>query len=130
MAEAKGGRAGLTSSTSTGRLFKIHTAELWEASAAALAWAPIDLQDGYMHLSTDLQVVETAMAHFAGQQGLWLLEIDGPALADLRFEPSRGGDLFPHVYGDVPREAVVASWELPWDPVSQSFIWPRAAGLG
>lgn len=61
--------------------------------------APIDVADGYVHLSTAAQVEETAARHFAGEAGLWLLALDEGRLGDaLRWEPSRGGALFPHLY--------------------------------
>lgn len=62
--------------------------------------APVDLADGYIHLSTAAQVEETLARHFAGQHGLQLAAIDLEALGDaVKWEESRGGQLFPHVYG-------------------------------
>ena len=61
--------------------------------------APIDIQDGFVHFSTATQLRETAAKHFADQPGLELLACDGAAMGDaLRWEPSRGGALFPHLY--------------------------------
>ena len=61
--------------------------------------APIDLADGFIHFSTAGQVDETAARHFAGQAGLLLVAVDAAALgAALKYEPSRGGALFPHLY--------------------------------
>lgn len=61
--------------------------------------APIDIQDGFVHFSTAAQLRETAAIHFADQSGLELLACDGAAMGDaLRWEPSRGGALFPHLY--------------------------------
>jgi uncharacterized protein (DUF952 family) len=72
--------------------------------------APVDLADGYIHLSTAAQVTETAARHFAGESDLVLVALDTDALgAALRWEPSRGGALFPHLY----REMVLA--DVVWD---------------
>ena len=63
------------------------------------AGAPVDVADGYVHFSTADQVVETASKHFAREDGLMLLAIDADMLGDaLKWEPSRGGALFPHLY--------------------------------
>ncbi|WP_066717034.1 DUF952 domain-containing protein [Sphingomonas pituitosa] len=79
--------------------------------------APIDLQDGYIHLSTSEQVRETLEKHFAGQTGLWLAAVDLSALADtVRWDPSRGGQLFPHIYGPLPLDAVTAYSEVHYEP--------------
>jgi uncharacterized protein (DUF952 family) len=72
--------------------------------------APVDLQDGYVHLSTRDQVRGTLEKWFHGQAGLWLLAVDPDALPvdTLRWEPSRGGVLFPHLYAPLPMSAVRA----------------------
>ncbi|MEV0155897.1 DUF952 domain-containing protein [Micromonospora sp. NPDC050686] len=76
----------------------------------------VDHQDGFIHLSAADQVVETARRHFAGATGLTLLTVDPDRLgAALRWEPSRGGALFPHLYGELPVTAVVAAEALPVD---------------
>lgn len=70
---------------------------------------PIDSTDGFMHLSTATQLAETLALHFKGQTGLIVLTIRTADIADaLRWEPSRGGQLFPHVYGQIPLAAVVS----------------------
>ncbi len=101
----------------TTRIFKIYTAPQWErrVSLGHLAWAPVDDADGFVHLSALHQVVETANKHFAGQQDLVLVEIDPDALPaqSLRWEVSRGGDRFPHVYATIPLEAALQRWEFP-----------------
>jgi uncharacterized protein (DUF952 family) len=82
---------------------------LWRESEAAGVFkgAPIDLADGYIHFSTAAQVRETAAKHFAGMDDLLLIAVDERALGNaLRYEPSRGGDLFPHLYADLPLHAV------------------------
>lgn len=71
--------------------------------------APVDLADGYVHLSAAEQVTETANKHFAEQQGLIVVRVDLAALGDLvRWEPSRGGALFPHIYGALPLSVAAA----------------------
>ena len=94
-----------------GIAFKIIDAAEWAAAmpTGAYAGAPIDLADGYIHLSTQDQVEETARRHFAGRSGLSLLTIDLVRLGDtVVWEPSGGGDLFPHIYGVLPVAAVTA----------------------
>jgi len=80
---------------------------------AVFAGMPIDAADGYLHFSTATQLAETLRLHFAGQGGLVLLAIRSADLgADLVWEPSRGGDLFPHLYGGpLPMSAI--AWEAP-----------------
>jgi uncharacterized protein (DUF952 family) len=82
--------------------FKIFTADEWAqfVSDGVFHGAPVDLADGYIHLSTADQLQGTLDKHFAGQAGLVIAEIDLGALIDtLKWEVSRGGALFPHVYG-------------------------------
>lgn len=96
--------------------FKILTAGQWAAFErdGAFAGAPVDLADGYVHLSTQGQVAGTLAKHFAGQTGLILAEIDLPALGDaVRWEVSRGGALFPHLYAALPMTAVRGATPIP-----------------
>lgn len=89
--------------------FKIFTAEQWAQFEADRVFigAPVDLADGYIHLSTATQLEETLSKHFAGQSGLVIAEIDLAGFGDrLKWEPSRGGALFPHLYAPLPMEAV------------------------
>ena len=82
-------------------IYKICPTEMWDAAVAAgtFTGAPIDVADGYIHFSTGEQAVETAQKHFNGQTGLVLVAIDPDHLgAALKWEPSRGGALFPHLY--------------------------------
>lgn len=73
------------------------------------AGAPVDLADGYVHLSTASQLGETIDRHFAGQDGLHLVAVDLEALAEaVKWEPSRGGHLFPHLYALLPLSAALA----------------------
>ena len=95
-------------------IYKIVPASLWQEAreAGIFKGAAIDLSDGFIHFSTALQAKETAARHFAGQTGLLLVAIDGDALGEkLVYEPSRGGDLFPHLYAALPLSAVL--WEKP-----------------
>lgn len=82
----------------------------------SFAGAPIDLQDGYIHLSTAAQLTETVEKHFAGQSDLHIAAVDLEALGDaVRWEESRGEQLFPHVYAALPLDAVIAYGPLDRD---------------
>ncbi len=71
--------------------------------------APIDLADGYIHLSSAAQLTETVDKHFAGQTDLYVAAVDLDRLGSaIRWEPSRGGQLFPHLYSELPLSAVIA----------------------
>jgi uncharacterized protein (DUF952 family) len=71
--------------------------------------SPADIADGYIHLSRGSQLAETLDKHFSGVDGLMLAAVDLSRLGDaVRWEPSRGGQLFPHIYGPLPVEAVVS----------------------
>ncbi len=99
-------------------IYKISPRAAWRAAEAAgqFTGAPIDIADGYIHFSAAHQVAETAAKHFRGQADLVLAAIDAERLgAALRWEPSRGGDLFPHLYGPLPMVAVTAVVDLPLD---------------
>lgn len=85
-------------------IYKVLRAEEWAALQAAgrTDGAPVDVADGYVHFSTAEQLATTLARHFAGQDGLTLLACEAEALAsDLRWEPSRGGALFPHLYREL-----------------------------
>lgn len=85
-------------------IYKILPAALWQEAQATGVFrgAPVDLADGYIHFSTAEQAAETAAKHFAGQTNLMLLHVDTAALGDaLKWEPSRGGALFPHLYAEL-----------------------------
>ncbi len=76
---------------------------------ASFTGAPIDIADGYIHLSTADQLTETADKHFADQENLHVAAVDLEALAyAVRWEASRGGQLFPHLYAPLPLSAVLA----------------------
>lgn len=95
--------------------YKILTTPQWDIlrTEGLFTGAPIDVQDGYIHLSTAKQVTETVNKHFAGQTGLWIAAVDLPMLGDaVRWEVSRGGQLFPHIYAALPMQAVIAAHPL------------------
>ncbi|MFK7741055.1 MAG: DUF952 domain-containing protein [Planctomycetota bacterium] len=104
----------------------LRTAEWAELEAAGQSQgAPIDLQDGYVHLSSGEQVAETAAKHFAGVDGLMLLTLEAAALGpELRWEASRGGALFPHLYRELRRTDVHNVAELPLDAASGRHRFP------
>jgi uncharacterized protein (DUF952 family) len=99
-------------------IYKICLKSQWREAErqGVFTGAPVDLADGFIHFSTASQVRETAAKHFAGQDDLLLIAIEeeklGPAL---RYEPSRGGQLFPHLYGPLALSAVHWVKPLPLD---------------
>jgi uncharacterized protein (DUF952 family) len=97
--------------------FKILTAAQWAAFQAdgRFEGSPTDLADGFIHLSAAEQVEGTLERHYPGQAGLVLVEMDLAALGDaVRWEESRGGALFPHVYATLPLAAVMAAMPISW----------------
>lgn len=97
-------------------VYKIVAADLWRAAvdSGVFAGAGIDLKDGFIHLSTAAQARRTAQLYFAGQHNLVLVAADGARLGGaLKYEPSRDGDLFPHLYGPLPLTAVLSARPLP-----------------
>ncbi|MBN9243051.1 MAG: DUF952 domain-containing protein [Mesorhizobium sp.] len=97
-------------------IYKIVPQALWREAEEKSRFdgAPVDLADGFIHFSTASQARETAARHFAGQSDLFLAAIDGTKLgAALRYEPSRGGALFPHLYGTLPLDTVLWVKPLP-----------------
>lgn len=98
----------------------------WEAARAAgvFAGSEHDRRDGFIHFSTAAQAAETAAKHYAGRTDLLLLSVDPAALtAPLKWEPSRGGALFPHLYGALPVSAVTRAERLPLGP-DGAFVFP------
>ncbi|HKT85508.1 MAG TPA: DUF952 domain-containing protein [Novosphingobium sp.] len=80
------------------------------------AGAPVDMSDGYIHLSTARQVQETLEKHFSGQTDLRIACVDLTARGDaVKWEVSRGGALFPHIYADLPLDAVLAHGPAEYD---------------
>ncbi|HKT05265.1 MAG TPA: DUF952 domain-containing protein [Rugosimonospora sp.] len=97
-------------------IYKLLTTAEWELARAAGRYdgSEVDHRDGYVHLSGHDQVVETAARVFAGQAGLTLLTVDPERLGPrLRWEVSRGGALFPHLYAPLPVDAVLAARPVP-----------------
>jgi uncharacterized protein (DUF952 family) len=98
------------------RIYHMCRSDEWRSAEASGAYpgSSQDVADGFIHFSTATQIVESAAKHRAGQDGLMLLTVDarklGPAL---RWEASRGGQLFPHLYGPLPVAAVIEARPLP-----------------
>ena len=111
--------------TSSPLIYNIVPASSWQKAQAdgAFHGAAIDISDGYIHFSTAEQVKETAAKHFSGQRDLVLLAIDSTSLApsELKWEPSRGGALFPHLYGTLDPGAVRWARPLPWNGAQHDF---------
>jgi uncharacterized protein (DUF952 family) len=90
-------------------IYKICEQALWRAAEAAgqFCGSPVDERDGFIHFSTAAQLAETAAKHYAGQSELLLIAVDAEVLrGDLKWDRSRGGDLFPHLYAALPLRAV------------------------
>ena len=106
------------------RIFKICTRDIWEKTkeTGEFPGMQIDIDDGYIHFSTAEQAAETAAKHFAGVEGLWLAAVEADTLGDdLKWEPSRGGALFPHLYRPLRLEDVVWAWPLPLEDGAHVF---------
>lgn len=91
--------------------FKVLTQQQWAdfERERVFRGAPVDLADGYIHLSTAEQLESTIAKHFAEQTGLMIAEVDLILLGDaIRWEEARGGELFPHIYAELPIHAVVS----------------------
>lgn len=98
------------------RIYKIVTRAEWTSAHEARRFegSALDRQDGFIHFSTAAQAQETARRHFAGQKDLVVLEVEADDLgAALRWEPSRGGDLFPHLHGPLEASLVRYVTEAP-----------------
>ena len=107
------------------RIYKILSREEWAHAEAAGQFdgSAVDLADGFIHFSAADQAGETLAKHFAGRTGLMLLTIDSETLGSaLKWEPSRGGALFPHLYGALPLEAVIETAPIPVDPFGQPSL--------
>ena len=97
-------------------IYKIFRAPEWAAfeAAGSTPGAPVDLADGFIHFSTAEQARETAAKHFAGEEGLVLVAVEVASVGtDLRWEPSRGGALFPHLYRELDATDVIWTRALP-----------------
>lgn len=106
-------------------IYKIFRASEWQdfQTKGATTGAPVDIQDGYIHFSTAEQARETARKHFAGLKDLVLVAVEAERLAGLRWEPSRGGDLFPHLYGELTIPDVV--WHKPLPLTGDGHTFPE-----
>lgn len=112
-------------------IYHMCRAEEWAqaASAGSYPGSSQDVDDGFIHFSTAAQVVESAAKHRAGQTGLVLLAVDAEALgAALWWEPARGGQLFPHLYGELPVSAVLRVDPLPLGPDGRHVFPPLGEG--
>ena len=101
------------------RIYKILPRRDWEAAQTARRFdgSPVDRQDGFIHFSTAAQAQETARRHFAGQEDLVVLAVEADDLgAALKWEASRGGDLFPHLYAHLDAFLVREVTEAPLGP--------------
>jgi uncharacterized protein (DUF952 family) len=113
-------------------IYKICTAAQWREAERAVVFlgAPLDRQDGYIHFSAADQVAETAARHFPGAHDLVLVAVDAESFGPmLKWEASRGGALFPHLYGSLPLRAVLWVKPLPLDP-SGRHIFPNLSEDG
>ena len=100
-------------------IYKVCDRSAWEAAVehGVFQGAQIDLADGFIHFSAAHQVVETVAKHFAEQEGLVLVAVPAKELGEaLRWEESRGGDLFPHLYGSLPTSLAHSVVDLPLGP--------------
>jgi uncharacterized protein (DUF952 family) len=108
-------------------IYKICRATEWDAAVRAGVYrgSAVDLTDGYIHFSTAGQVAETAAKHFSGQSDLVLIAIAAEALGPaLKWEPSRGGALFPHLYAALPVSAALWVEPLPLDSAGRHLVPP------
>ena len=106
-------------------IYKICSAAEWDDAerAGVYCGSEVDRRDGFIHFSSAEQVAETAAKHFAGQRDLVLVSVDADALgARLKWEPSRGGALFPHLYGELPMKAARRVQPLPLDTAGRHVL--------
>ena len=111
-------------------IYKIFRAPEWARlrENGTTPGAPIDVADGYIHFSTAAQAAETAAKHFAGQDNLFLIAVDADALGDvLKWEVSRGGAEFPHLYREMALSDV--HWAQPLPLVDGVHQFPAGAGF-
>lgn len=106
-------------------IYKICSRAEWQAAleAGSYAGSADDARDGFIHFSLAHQLAATAAKYFAGRTDLVLLAVDADRLGTaLRFEPSRGGELFPHLYASLPARCVLWARALPWNGTAHD--WP------
>lgn len=100
------------------RIYKLLTRAEWLAAsdAGVFTGSPVDVADGFIHFSTAAQAVETGRKYFSGVENLVAVAFEAEALGeDLRWEASRGGDLFPHLYGPLPTALAVEAMPVDLD---------------
>lgn len=105
-------------------VYKICPEDLWREAErnGVFTGALVDLADGFIHFSTNAQAIETARRHFAAKDGLLLVAVDAERLGSaLKYEVSRGGDLFPHLYAPLDLAAVRWVKPLPLGPEGHNF---------
>ena len=110
---------------SAGPVFRICRREEWVAAQAAGSFqgSEMDIRDGFIHLSSGRQLLDTLHAHFRDVRDLVVLKVDPVPLAgDLRWEPSRGGEDFPHLYSPLPVSAVLEVMPLPDEPARRAKL--------
>ncbi len=110
-------------------IYKLLRTPEWRALEAdgVTAGAPVDLADGFVHFSTAGQVEETARRHFADVDGLWLVAVEEAAVRDnLRWEPSRGGEDFPHLHAPLRLDQV--AWARPLPLADGAHVFPDDLG--
>ena len=111
-------------------VYKVASREVYEASVKAgrFVGQPIDLKDGYIHFSTAAQLGETVRLYFAGLAGQVLFSVPvAPFDNAMKWEASRGGDLFPHLYGELPMSAIgnSAALDVPADGIVALPEWVK-----
>lgn len=112
-------------------VYKLFRPEEWRQfqNDKGFSGSPDDIRDGFIHFSTAEQLAETARRHFAGDDMIILAEVEADSLGDaLRWEPSRGGALFPHLYDRLPAAAVRRHWPLP--RTAAGHVLPETLGHG
>jgi len=108
-------------------VYKICPAPLWREAerSGVFRGSEVDQRDGFIHFSTASQVAETAEKHFSGQTDLLLVRINTANLGEhLKWEPSRGGALFPHLYGELALTAATQVDSLPLGPDNRHIFPP------
>lgn len=111
-------------------IYKIEDAQTWAQALrnGHYLGSPLDLKDGFIHLSTPQHVRETAQKYMAGQEGLVLIGVDASKIGEtLVWEEARGGVLFPHIYGPLPLDAVLSTQAMPLGPDGLHIFGPEIA---
>lgn len=106
------------------RIYKIFRASEWRAldQSGETEGAPVDVEDGYIHFSTLDQVGETLAKHFKGEHNLILAAAEAEGMDGLKWEESRGGQQFPHLYRKLKRDEILFNAEIPRDGIDQMAL--------